>query len=445
MILLKTQPPLNKQKGAATLLVSIVLLIGVTLITVFAARVGVMDQRISANEYRHKESKSAADAALDQAASFIANNTALYDGTVGGTYPWIECTGGYASLFPCTNGGDTYDLAYDGDLSTTNIIESLQEGGKGIELSSGVNSDSYLTYTTSATVGNILTVIAKGSSLDETGNAYAQISYTEVSLLTPGKVPPIMTPMIELSGSFTIVGDPNGGGPGVPISAWVSTLDVSGGVGSWQTCQLGDYRDGGNNVCVDTRIDDVTWKDCACVADQELSKSGTPHEVKYDIVEVGPDAFPDSTFQYLFPALTTFNHLLGVAGVVELEDCDNLDTIASTFTSSTIVAVTGNCSIGGGAGATIIGNRDAPLILVVNGALSINANSDFYGIALGLNAISLNGTATVHGSLLAEDATNLSTGGYTQVYDEAALAALAEDLETIGLAKQKYSWTDIQP
>lgn len=434
----------HKQQGAATLLVSIVLLIGVTLITIFAARIGVMDQRISGNEYRHKEAKSAADAALDQAASFIANNTDLYAGTVGGTYPWVPCTGAIASQFPCANSAGTtiYDLAYDGDLATATVIESLQEGGKGVELDSGINSDSYLTHTTSASVGNILTAIGRGSSLDETGNAYAQIAYTETSLLTPGKVPPIMTPIIELGGNFTIVGDPNGGGPGVPISAWVSTFDTSGGVGSWQTCQMGDYRDGSNQVCVDTRIDDVTWKDCVCVAGQELSKSGSPPTINYDIVKVGPDAFPDSTFQYLFPHLNAFEDLLAVSGVIELADCGDIVSVASGFTSSTIVAVTGGCDIPAG---SIIGSRAAPIILVVNGNLKINANSDLYGIALGMNGVALNGTATIHGSLLAEDSTKLSTGGYTQVYDEDALTALAEDLETVGLAKQKYSWTDIQP
>jgi len=57
-------PSFNSQKGAVVLLISIVLLVGVTLITIFAARVGIIDLRISGNEYRHKESKAAAHAAL---------------------------------------------------------------------------------------------------------------------------------------------------------------------------------------------------------------------------------------------------------------------------------------------------------------------------------------------------------------------------------------------
>jgi len=436
---LKRPPPY--QSGAATLLISIVLLIGVTLITIFAARVGVMDQRIAGNEYRHKEAQAAAGAALDQAASFISNNTALYDGTVGGAYPWVDCTtGSLASQFPCADESGTriYDLVYDPIIATT-TIESLQDGGKGIALDSGIESQTYLTYTTSSSVGNILTAIGTGKSLDGTGDAYTQISYTQITLLTPGEIPPIMTPVIKLSGSFTIVADPNGGGPGVPISAWVSTLDLSGGAGSWQTCQLGSYRDGAD-ICSETLDDTVTWKACSCVTGETLSdSSNTPN---YDIVAVGPSDFPDSPFQYLFPALTDYDDILSVPNVQEITDCSGLETLADTFTTSTIVAVSGDCSVPAN---SIIASRDGAIILVVRDDLSINANTDLFGIAFGFQDVSLNGTATIHGSLIAEDPTNLSTGGYTQVYDKFVLGSIVEDLKAFGLAKQKYSWIDIQP
>jgi len=432
------QPP--NQSGAATLLVSIILLIGVTLITIFAARIGVMDQRIAGNEYRHKEAQAAADASLDQAASFIANNTSLYNGTVGGTYPWVECTGTIAAKFPCTNGGTTYDLAYDGDLTTTTTIESLQEGGTGIALSSGIESNTYLTYTSSASLGNILNAIGTGKSLDGTGDAYAQISYTQISLFTPGKVPPVMTPAINLSGSFTIVPDPNGGGPGIPISAWVTSVNT--GTGSWQTCQLWGFRDGANgsgDLCSD-RDDTVTWKDCNCNPDEHMSSKANGQGA--DIVEVSSAEYPNSAFQYLFPNLTVYEDILAQPDVVELTNCSGLDTLAEGYTKSTIVAVSGSCSVPSN---TITGSREAPLILVVRDDLSINSNSDFYGIAFAFGDVSVNGTATVHGSLVSEQATNITNGGYTQVYDEFVHLSLTEDLVTVGLAKMKFSWMDIKP
>jgi len=435
---LKQRP--SRQSGAVTLFVSIVLLIGVTLITIFAARVGIMDQRIAGNEYRHKEAQAAADAALDQAASFISNNKTLYDGTVGGTYPWIACSGSLATEFPCADSSGTkiYDLAFD-PITATTTIESLQDGGLAVALASGTDSQAYITYKASGSIGNILTAIGTGKSLDETGEAYAQTSYTQINLLTPGEIPPIMTPVIKLSGSFTIVADPNGGGPGVPISAWVSTIDTSGGAASWQTCQLGSYRDGAD-ICSETLDDTVTWKACSCVVGETLSDSSNPPN--YDIVAVGSTDFPVSPFQYLFPALTNYNDVLTLSGTIEINDCSGLDTLAATFTKSTIVAVSGSCSIPAN---SIIASRDGPILLIVRDDLSVNSNTDLFGIAFGFQDVSLNGTATIHGSLIAENPTNLSTGGYTQVHDKFVLGSLSDDLEKFDLAKQKYSWVDIQP
>ena len=425
----------HRQKGAAVLLVSIVLLIGVTLITVFAARVGVMDQRISANEYRHKEAQAAADAALEQAAGFISDNTGLYNATVGGTYPWVQCTGPLATKFPCGNGAiNLYNLAYDGDLTTTTTIESLQSGGKAVALNSGVSAHSYLTYTNT---GDVLTAIGTAESLDQTGNAYAQISYTEVTLLTSEKVPPIMTPIIELGGTFTIVADPNGGGKGVPVSAWVSTFDTSGGVGSWQTCQLDAFLDNSGDICSENLTDKDSWQHCDCDA-EKLSESG---DVNHDIVKANPGTFPSSVLTYLFPNFSTFADIWGIADV-KLTTCTGLQALASGWTTTKIVAVNGDCTMPSN---SIIASRSGPMILVVNGHLRINANSDFYGIALGLDQVTLNGGVKVHGSLLAEDSTKLTTGGYTQVYDEIVLGQIVYDLTNLGLAKQKYSWTDIKP
>jgi len=433
---------LNKQRGAAVLLVSIVLLIGVTLITVFAARVGVIDQRIAGNEYRHKEAKAAADAALDQTAAFISNNTNLYSGTASN---WVTCTGSFATLFPCLKiDGSTYDLAYDGDLTTTTTIESLQSASTplAIELSSGISADSYLTYTASSSIGNVLNAIGTASSLDGTANAYAQVSYSQTTLLTPGKIPPIMTPIIDLKGNFSIVPDPNAGGQGVPISAWVATLTVQAG-GSWQTCQHGEFRNGNSGaiaagICNDTLNDSVSWSTCNCLADGTLSDSSGG--VSYDIVE-SPGDFPDSAFSYLFPGIPNFTALLTTQDVLTPTDCSGIDALANTFTKSTIVAVDGDCDISGG----IIGSRDKPIILVVNGTLAIQGNPDIYGIALGITAVTIKGGAIMHGSMLSEANTKLTAGTYKQVYDEYVHASLKDDLESVGLAKQRYSWIDIKP
>ena len=162
-----------------------------------------------------------------------------------------------------------------------------------------------------------------------------------------------------------------------------------------------------------------------------------------DIVEVSVSEYPDSAFQYLFPNLTVYDDILSQPNVVEVPTCAYLDTLAATFTTSTVIAVSdpNDCVIPGNA---ITGSRDAPIILVVERDLTINSNSDFYGIAFAFGAVSVNGTATVHGSLISEQATNLTNGGYTQVYDKFVHESLVEDLVYVDLKKQKYSWVDIK-
>lgn len=55
----------KQQQGVATLLVSLVLLLGITLMTFSAARVAITEQRISADDYRSKQAFEAAQAGLE--------------------------------------------------------------------------------------------------------------------------------------------------------------------------------------------------------------------------------------------------------------------------------------------------------------------------------------------------------------------------------------------
>lgn len=96
------------QRGAAVLLVSVVLLIAVTLLIMFAARVGILDQRISGNEFRHKEAFSNAEAGLDQAASFLRVTPALHEDSAEG---WTACDANY----PCSISDDATMVLKDGE------------------------------------------------------------------------------------------------------------------------------------------------------------------------------------------------------------------------------------------------------------------------------------------------------------------------------------------
>jgi hypothetical protein len=64
-----------RQHGSATLLVSLLILVGATLIVMFSARTSLMEQRISGNEIRTKQASNAAQAGLDEALAYLTNGS----------------------------------------------------------------------------------------------------------------------------------------------------------------------------------------------------------------------------------------------------------------------------------------------------------------------------------------------------------------------------------
>ncbi len=418
---------IKHQQGVATLLVSIVLLIGVTLITIFTARVGVMDQRISANEYRHNEAKAAADAALDQAGAFIDINPELYEGTSAN---WSDCTTSAAlqNTFPCTIGSTAYEKVYSVVSGTT--ISPLAYM---TSLDNNILSDSYLVFTTSASAGNILTAVGKGSSLDGTADATNIISYAQVSLLTPGEIPPVMASVIDINGSFTIVADPNSGDKnGVPISAWVSSLDGAG-TGSWQTCSLGSYKNG-DDICseefYETETNNAGWGGCDCDTDDFLSSNS---DIGYDIFEDTTN-FPADVFGYVFNGASQAEvRQRAIAIGHRFDDCSTLDTV--DLAGKPLVWIDGACTI-----PDDIGDRTNPIILVVDGLLKINSNHNVWGILVSTTDIQLSGGPIIHGSIVTDSNSKLSAGGYTQVYDPNVIAGLTDPTVNTTLSKLKYSW-----
>ena len=420
------------QRGAAALLTAVILLIGVTLVVIFAARVGILDQKISGNEVRHKEAFSNAEAGLEQAASFLRANPNLHAGATADG--WATCTGN-TSTFPCNIAGAQLVFA---TVASGAISSSVQT------LAAIPDADSYLVKTAAGTVA-----IGQGASDDGTGAAVAQVTYAQASLLTPGELPPLMLPTGDLSGNFNVVPNPNGGGPGVPISVWAKdTLDTTGA--NWKTCDHGEFKDG-TSVCMDTKGDGVSGDDWgACSCDVERSNST---DVSEDIVTYPAADFPNSPFAYVFGddgTITAAGQLTLEAEIqaraqatgLVLNDCDSLESDFSGLTTSALVWINGDCDTGANAN---IGSRDKPIILVIDGDLTINANSELWGIVVGLAEFNLNGGPVIHGSAIADIEGDLTNGTYSQVYDESVFINLRDDTINTEITKMQYSWRDFTP
>lgn len=411
--------PIN-QNGAATLFVTIILLVGITLIAIFATKIGILDQKISGNEYRHKEAFANAEAGLEQAGAYLDANPGLHDDVTAPAGGWVTCG---ASSVPCNAvNGSTF-------VYTVDKIAALTE------------SDAFLVKTGTGTVA-----VGVGSTADSTGLAIAQVAYAKSNLLSSGEIPPLMMPTGTLSGSFNIVPNPNGGGPGVPVSVWAKdTTDTSGS--NWKTCDMGEFKDG-TAICMDTKSAGTTrdWLPCRC--DVERSNSTSVNE---DIVLDPESDFPDSPFAYLFgagadvTAAEVAELKAEIKGKAEsgdglkLQNCTTLAADFASLTGSALVWVEGDCQIPAG---SLVGSREKPILLVVEGELRVNANSEIWGILMGLDEFVLNGGPVIHGSAIAEIQGDLTNGTYYQVYDEAVFANLTDDSVNSDIAKIKYSWRD---
>jgi hypothetical protein len=416
----------------ATLVTTVVLLIAVTIVVLLASKVGVMDQRISANEYRHKQAFANAEAGLDYAASYLSANPKL--SAIKSADGWISCSGN-ESLFPCTLSGAQNTL---GSLVGGVIVPVIPAPA---DISPAPKS--FLV----STADNIIAV-GTGQSDDASGEAIAQVAYVESAIIIPGELPPLMVPSGDLSGNFNIVPNPNGGGPGVPVSVWAKdSLNTAGA--NWKTCQQGEFQDGGV-ACMDIKGDGETgdsWSACSCSA--ELSNSTN---VGSDVVLYPPDDFPTSPFAYVFgnnPSDTT--EIAELKDEVKaraqdtgllLDDCSNIDTAFAAETESPLVWVSGNCDVNS---SITIGSRSKPIILVVEGDVKINASAEIWGLLVGLSNFSLNGGPVVHGSAISEGPSDLTNGNYSQVYDKELFDKLKDDTTNTDLAKVQYSWRDFVP
>lgn len=236
-------------------------------------------------------------------------------------------------------------------------------------------------------------------------------------------------------GNFSVAANPNGGGPGVPVSIWSSG---SVGIGSSSsTCGQQEYYDG------------------ACSASAYSSNAAGKNA---DIVDEDDENFPEDLLAYIFNGSTSYTEVIddvkasyandpaeaalhiGADGT-GLANCDNLDT-----TSNGIYVIKGACTVDD------VGTRDEPVILlVVNGDFTMNANSEVYGIVFAYTDaanietvpydISINGTATLYGALVANYKLGNSNGSYNAVYDAEALGNLPTTVRSI-VATVPGSWRD---
>lgn len=499
-----TMNQMKRQKGIATLFVGVVLLFVITLVTLYAARTGFLEQAISGNDYKAKRAFEAAQAGLDFAQVYFKRNIDQYQ-----DWGWTDCVVGQPDTFPRVLDGDGNPAvdtdgnpiyALKGVFDGTNDQGALGYVGNNLcSVAAGANAWTWIAvpdaniesldgdsgyrvyyFTRRDDAGNLLgiediqvTYVSEGVSdistgtfssttwdSDEKGYSFMRVT-TDVHQLVSSDViaaPLTASGSIGAGGTFDVVPNPNGGGLGVPVSAWSkNNVTLSG---TPRTCHLHEYFSTGSPYICSFDSDPycsntsssytygqelaanqvALCEDCSCTGVDALTYvDGSGYHEGPDILDVDSDfgesadtSFPDDIFAYIFGYPSTeWQQIYNRA--TKLPDCSSLDQ-----TSKGLFWIEGDCS-----GLGSVGSIDGPAVIIVEGDTKVNANSRIFGMIFAFDhpdiagtggTVTLNGTVWFYGAVISDHAIDLGTGTYHMVYNDKVFKTLVElpDLNDIG-------------
>lgn len=481
------------QGGGLTVFSAVLILMLMTIVLVYATRVSIFETRISGNEVRQKEAFNVAEAALGQGMMYVLSNANVVvssradvfeDGTAdsftkdgwfaNGNVRWQACPTTLSTTqlvsHPCggnlqaTEGAFYYDT--DGDTST---VETLPINEIDFPTGSTARMSAIMCFvdlanptgvcvagpTTSTEEKNttlVVTLLSYGYSdcTDTTdistciGEATVAMPISSYKRLSgaPG-VPLVAKATVPLDGTFEVVGNPNGGGVGVPLSIWKDASASLLTSGTWQTCEMEEWYHQSE------RPDDVACADNNCLCgpggndtDYFLSWRGPGGDTHIGIDIVEDPAFPPDLFEFYFGIpRQLYMQIKGAPATQVMSDCTGLGS-----GSSGLIWIDGpTCSINAGA---VIGSHTDPVVLVSAAELTtINGGASIFGILYifdgdpaGSEAdLKVVGGATVYGAVIVDGGINQLNGTFQVVYNEDVLLA-AQGIA--GLGSTNGGWRD---
>lgn len=498
--LVRNHPP-RRQRGISTLLISMLMLAILTVITLFAARYGVSEQRTSANEYRYKMAFHVAETGLNRSLEYIKVNTAKMLSTAAGGWlfptamQWQPCSVAKPSgmvLDPCDAELDgtrragmyRYVGASNGVLPVAASMPKLDTAANADKV--GVFAAGYQSYaalcrldTTNpdapqcslapATNGEFyVTVVSRGSLTNEDSIAIVKQSFGTYHLLGLAPAAPLIAAASSALGAAEIVPNPDGGGFGVPISIWTkgnAQVPASGGA-SFATCHLGEWLANGapedpvSGICSNCNCRTLCpgygllsgKSDAACSGgngpfegEDILDNDGgvVISDANPQVQNVLPQDFPTSLFAYVFGVDCNQTYSAGCDEATNyLASAQQLGTGCSSLNDSSGGLYwnrSGSCSLN----VAQIGSLERPVVLVSDTAVSIQASTKFFGIIFVRGDITsaFSGNGKVYGSVILEGNASM-TGGPSIVYNKAVLANMRNSPDFVRYGAIPGSWSD---
>ncbi|MDP1708616.1 MAG: PilX N-terminal domain-containing pilus assembly protein [Gammaproteobacteria bacterium] len=357
----------HTQRGAATLVTSLILLLAITLMTFSSARVVVVEQRIAANDYRAKQALHAAQAALERA---------VYNSNLGapslGTATTGVLPGSTSTIAPCTVAGICYRYVYDSVLTPVNTaLLSIT--------ATGWSDDGSATKTVIQYIKKYsLPSFTPPNAPVQSGSAFSSTS--QALTITNGETGTV----IEAQGLVQVSGNPdNNTNPNITYQTGTTTTVAT--------------TDPGGGLVQNSTTDGVTGT-VDSTAEGEAFFQSIFGASKYEIQNM---SLPVTCGGVCNPSLVN----------------SGANTSSNSITYGTPIApyiwVTGDTTINAG---TIIGSPTNPVVLVVDGGLRIEGGATIHGFIYSTGSTTkpdtvLTGTANIVGAVASEGDMIASGGG----------------------------------
>jgi Tfp pilus assembly protein PilX len=361
----------KKERGAITLMMSVVLLTAVTLIVLFAASYAIMQQKISSNQSHYSSALNAAEAGVDFGIQYLLQNS---------TTILANPVSGFISPYS--------------DVNTTNITLA--------------NNSKFTVVYTNPIANNytLLQITSTGTNADSTSTRVVRQQVQLGSLLSS-------TPNYGLTGKNSITLSGNAIITNTSTNNTVqsgSTVSISG---SASTVTSGGGSNAGN-IGSDIQQNNTT------IQNQSIEDFfATYFGISSTTVK--------NTAQHYYSNNSDTNYSSQLNGL--------------TGTTIWIDQTGGTASLTSNA---TIGSPTNPVLLIVNGPLSISGNVTFYGlifVSSTTGVTTATGNPSIFGAMITGDALTVS-GSSSFSYDPTVLTNLRNSNATRYYARVPGSWRD---
>lgn len=491
-----------KQRGALTMISAVLILILLTEMVIYAAQVGVFEQRKSGNEVRQKQAFHAAELGIQRAQQFLLSNaldmTSQSTATgwlsedylaAGGTGRWTPCLGRDESGDPHQNWHPCYGEALDGDNGGANLrddsyfysedgttptaipipiadgevlMDRTTEASEVYALLCMLDVEGGTSQPVQGCLGNgertefdrvyfVVTLLARGhSECDDNGDCRGEALVAE-RIGSYGPVPGSGGPGVPLTsktslhptGTVEIVPNPNGGGIGVPVSVWIDG-DGSGNSICYPGTPSIDPQSNSWATCEMHEWYGVDYvpEDLACPTAQcECSNS----ERLISHGNQGNVRY-DIVIDPLFPC-NLFEHVFQTDDVdlvkARFTVVDSCDQLGPDSRGPIWVSFDGDCRIN----STTVGSHLDPVFLVAStDELQIGGGSTIYGVVMTTDAegrdavFDASGGGTVIGAVMVDGELEPNYGSNFEIVWNEDLVRTATKLGSMG--KLYGGWTD---